>query len=75
MIPYSAMSPAQTRVLLAVLATPVPRTVRSVATAVGLPLATTHGHLADLRRLGFVAWDQGRASTLRPLVEIVGSVK
>ena len=46
-------------------------TVRSVAEAAGLSTATTYSHLCHLRRRGLVAWERGRAGTLRPLVAAV----
>ena len=60
-----------TRVLLAVVQQQRP-TVRAVAAAVGLSVNTTHDHLVRLRRLGLVAWEDGKTGTLRPLVEVVG---
>lgn len=63
---------ASTRVLLAVLALPAPRTVTDVAESAGMPRTTTYGHLRRLKYLGLVAWDEHRAGTLRPAVQIVG---
>lgn len=61
----------ETTVLLAVLATPAPRTIRAVARKANVALGHTHLQLTKLRDAGLVAWDEGKAGTLRPLVEVV----
>jgi len=44
------------------------RTVRATADAAGVPLTTTHAVLVRLRLLDLIAWEDGKAGTLRPLV-------
>lgn len=66
------ISPAQTRVFLALLAEWEEHgrvTVRSVAKRLGpAGVGSVHGHLSSLREAGLVAWEDGRGGTLRPLV-------
>lgn len=62
-----------TRVLLAVLALQADGlhlSVRSVAARAGLTVQPTHQQLQRLRDVGLVAWEPGRAGTLRPLVYV-----
>ena len=63
------LSPAEARVLAATVAGA--RTVRAVASAADVPLASPHAALLRLRTLGLVAWADGLAGTLRPLVRDV----
>ena len=42
-------------------------TVRSVALAAGIGTGTAYDRLRDLERLGFIAWPDHEAGTLRPL--------
>jgi predicted transcriptional regulator len=66
--------PAQTRVLLALIAVcerDGRATVRSVATEVGRAVRTTYDRLLDLRDVGLVDWEEGKAGTLRPTVRRV----
>jgi DNA-binding MarR family transcriptional regulator len=68
-------SPAQTHVLMALLRVYDRHgraTIRDVADEAGLSLSRTHSALGRLKLAGFVAWEPGRAGTLRPLVEEVG---
>lgn len=68
------VSPATTRVLLAVVAVHQRdgrSTIRSVATQAGRCVATTYRHLLRLRDLGLVAWDETKVGTLRPTVREV----
>ena len=46
-------------------------TVREVAFAADRSLSTTHHHLLELRDAGLCSWDDRRAGTLRPTVELV----
>lgn len=47
-------------------------TVRAVADCADVAsLSTVHHHLTELRADGWVTWDDGRDSTLRPLVRVV----
>lgn len=69
-----AVSPALTRVLLAVVAEHHDHgraTVRSVAARADLSIRVTHQHLVRLRRRELVAFEDGRAGTLRPTVQVV----
>lgn len=65
------ISPAQTRVFLALLAEWEKHgrvTIRAVAKRLGLAgVGSVHTHLSALREAGLVAWDDGRSATLRPL--------
>lgn len=72
MIPSRAISPAATRVLLAVIDCPAPRTITAVADTAGLPRSRTYDALVSLRRDGLVDWDQDRSGTLRATVGVVG---
>ena len=67
-----AVSPALTRVLLALLAVYARdgrATVRDVRTEAGhRSTAHTHKMLVELARRGLVTWDAGKDGTLRPLV-------
>ena len=68
------VGPVETRVLLAlvrVYARDGRATVRSVAKAANRSLQPTHVTLRQLRELGLVAFEEGLASTLRPLVQPV----
>ncbi len=73
MTPPCAISPAQTRVLLALIRCyqrDGRATCRSVAEEAGLASVGSvyRHHLPSLRRRGLVAWEPNRAGTLRPLV-------
>jgi DNA-binding IclR family transcriptional regulator len=46
-------------------------TVRGVAAERGCALNSAHDQLVELRSLGLVTWEDGRAGTLRPLVAVV----
>jgi SOS-response transcriptional repressor LexA len=73
--PRSELTRSQLRILLAVCTVhhrDGRATVRAVAEAVGLAsMSTVHHHLVALRDAGWVTWDDGRDSTLRPLVHVV----
>lgn len=60
------ISPAQTRVLLAVV--DGARTVRGVARACGINVSTAHTHLCHLRERRLVDWTPERSATLHALV-------
>lgn len=63
----------RTRVLVALLlahAREGRATVRSVAAIADLSPTATYSALRRLRDDGLVAWDEGRSSTLRPLVTV-----
>jgi DNA-binding IclR family transcriptional regulator len=47
------------------------RTVRGAAADAQVPATTAYGSLTRLRDLGLVAWEDGKAGTLRPLVAAV----
>lgn len=68
------VSPARTRVLLALIAVyerDGRATVSSVAAEAGRSVVVTHSRLVELRRLGLVTWTDGTAGTLRPAVKVV----
>lgn len=44
---------------------------REIANAAGLSLETTHRYMRSLREQGFVDFEDGKAGTIRPLVEVV----
>jgi predicted transcriptional regulator len=58
---------AHTRTLLAVYTQTHP-TVRSVAAEIDRSVTVTYRKLQRLRAEGLVAWEDGQAGTLRPLV-------
>lgn len=69
------VAPAQTRVLLALLTVhgrDGHATIQAVGEQAGLSSkSTVWFHLEHLRRLGLVAWEDGKRGTLRPLVQVV----
>lgn len=65
----SSLTPTEYRALLAVMGGA--RSVRAVAAEIGRAVSTTYSALSWLRRLDLVAWDRGRAGTLRPSVRVV----
>lgn len=77
-IPYTAVHPTETNVLLALIE--VHRrdrraTVRAVAEEAGIAPSSAYLHLTQLRRRGLVAWESAANvwhRTLRPLVAPVG---
>lgn len=68
--PSSALNDSATRVVLAVAGSQHP-TVRGVAYDTGVSLSAVHAILVRLRRLGLVAWEDGRQGTLRACVHPV----
>lgn len=74
-LPPGAVSPAQTRLVLAVLAVHQRdgrATVRSVMDEAGLRSpGSLVQRLRSLRDLGLIAWEDGHAGTLRPGVAVV----
>lgn len=76
--PSTFISPAQTRVLLALLRVyerDGRATVRSVAAEAGLASygRVQETHLSRLADAGLIAWEPGKAGTLRPLVGVVAA--
>lgn len=70
-IPSDAVSPAATRVFLALLAeyeTTGRATVRAVAKRSHRSIAIVHRHLTALRTAGLVDWEDDHAATLRPVL-------
>jgi len=74
MLPPGALTPAQTRVLLAVVAEHHDHgraTVSSVvARADGATRQPTWATLQRLRRAGYITWDDNTRGTLRPLLYV-----
>lgn len=74
MLPPEALGVVTTRVLLCLVvehALVGRATVRSVARRAQRNESVIHAQLVRLRALGLVAWEPGRAATLRPLVGLV----
>jgi DNA-binding IclR family transcriptional regulator len=68
-LPPGAVSPAKTRVFVAVLAGA--HSIDAAAEATGLTKSNVYEHLMRLRRLGLVDWEPHRKGTLRALVRPV----
>lgn len=69
------LTPHQLRVLLAIVKLHREDgrvTVRAIQDEIGLlSPSTVHAHLHRLRNKRFVDWDEGKAATIRPLVDVV----
>lgn len=65
------ISPATTRVLLALMVEDRPASVRRIAARAGITVAPCHRHLTRLQELGLVDWEAGKQRTVHPLVRVV----
>ena len=68
-LPSGAIGHGATTVFLGVMCGS--RSVRDVAKSSNRAVGTTHYHLCTLRDAGLVAWEEGLAGTLRPLVRAI----
>lgn len=74
-LPPGAITPRHTRLLLATIqvhARDGRATMREVVDAAGYAsIGSAHQALHQLRALGLLTWEDGKAATLRPLVTVV----